>query len=79
MASVKVKYRPSSVADREGRIYYQIIHERTTRQLLTDYRLYPTEWDCSKSTIVNTRQSDRHFYLSTLQERIKNDLNRPNI
>lgn len=78
MASVKVKYRPSSVADREGRIYYQIIHERKTRQLLTDYRLYPTEWDFTTSTIVNTRQSDRHYYLSTLQERVKNDLNRFN-
>ena len=26
MASVKVKFRASSVADREGRLYYQIMH-----------------------------------------------------
>lgn len=28
MASIKVKFRPSTVADHEGAIYYQIIHER---------------------------------------------------
>ena len=28
MASIKVKFRPSTVADHEGTIYYQIIHER---------------------------------------------------
>ena len=33
MASVKVKFRASSVADREGRLYYQIIHNRVTRQI----------------------------------------------
>ena len=33
MASIKVKFRPSTVADHEGTIYYQIIHERKVRQL----------------------------------------------
>lgn len=28
MASIKVKFRPSTVADHEGTIYYQIIHFR---------------------------------------------------
>ncbi len=28
MASIKVKFRPSTVADHRGTIYYQIIHER---------------------------------------------------
>lgn len=37
MASIKVKFRPSTVADNEGTIYYQIIHERKVRQLLTEY------------------------------------------
>lgn len=27
MVSIKVKFRPSTVADHEGTIYYQIIHE----------------------------------------------------
>ncbi len=44
MATVKVKFRPSTVADREGTIYYQIIHERKVRQLLSDYHVFPFVW-----------------------------------
>ena len=45
MATVKVKFRPSTVADREGTIYYQIIHDRKVRQLLSDYHVFPNEWN----------------------------------
>ena len=38
MASIKVKFRPSSVNNREGTIYYQVIHERVIRQIRTEYR-----------------------------------------
>lgn len=40
MASIKIKFRSSTVADHEGAIYYQIIHERKVRQLLSDYKVY---------------------------------------
>lgn len=49
MASIKVKFRPSTVADHEGTIYYQIIHERKVRQLLTEYKIFPAEWDEKRS------------------------------
>lgn len=39
MASVKVKFRPSSVNGKEGSIYYQVIHNRVVRQIGTDYRI----------------------------------------
>ena len=31
MASIKVKYRPSTASGKEGSIYYQIIHGRIVR------------------------------------------------
>ena len=40
MASVKVKFRPSSVNGKEGCIYYQVIHNRVVRQIHTDYKLF---------------------------------------
>lgn len=46
MASIKVKFRPSTIADREGTIYYRIIHERKVRQLLSYYREFSYE-SCS--------------------------------
>lgn len=38
MASVRVKFRPSTQVGKEGTIYYQIIHKRVIRQIKTDYR-----------------------------------------
>ena len=40
MASIKVKFRPSTNENKEGAIYYQIIQNRVIRQLKTDYRLF---------------------------------------
>ena len=40
MASVKVKFRPSTIEGKEGTVYYQIIHNRVIRQLKTDYRIF---------------------------------------
>ena len=59
MASIKVKFRPSIVADQEGIIYYQIIHERKVRQLLSDYKVFPTEWDESRSIVTTSQKSER--------------------
>ena len=43
MASIKVKFRPSTTANKEGTIYYQVIQNRVIRQLKTDYRLFMHE------------------------------------
>ena len=40
MASVKVKFRPSTVNGREGTLYYQVIHNRVVRQINTEYKLF---------------------------------------
>ena len=45
MATVKIKFRPSSVDGREGTVYYQVIHGRVARQINTSYKLFPAEWD----------------------------------
>lgn len=44
MTSIKVKFRPSADAEREGAIYYQIIHDRKVRQCSTPYQAFPKEW-----------------------------------
>ena len=38
MASVKVKFRPSTVNGREGTLYYQVIHNRVVRQINFSFR-----------------------------------------
>ena len=76
MASIKVKFRPSTVADHEGTIYYQIIHERKVRQLLSDYKVFPTEWDESRSMVTTTQKSERKSFILSIRERIRWDVER---
>lgn len=76
MASIKVKFRPSTVADHEGTIYYQIIHERKVRQLLTEYKVFPHEWDENRSMVKTTSGSDRATTILSIRERIRWDLER---
>lgn len=76
MASIKVKFRPSTVTDREGTIYYQVIHERKVRQLLTDYHIFPSEWDGSRSAVAVSYKSERQSFLLFIRERIRLDIER---
>lgn len=76
MASIKVKFRPSTVADHEGTIYYQIIHERKVRQLLSDYKVFPSEWDESRSMVTTTKKSERKSFILSIRERISWDVER---
>lgn len=74
MASIKVKFRPSSVEGREGIIYYQIIHERKTRQLQAGYRLYAWEWDVRRASVVVPKEGARVGHVLNVNELIKCDL-----
>lgn len=76
MASIKLKFRPSIVADHEGAIYYQIIHERKVRQLLTDYKVFPIEWDENRSMVTTTQKSERKSFILSIRERIRWDIER---
>ena len=75
MASIKVKFRPSTNENKEGTIYYQIIQNRVIRQLKTDYRLFVHEWNEVESSIIITNSS-RQYYLTSIEERIDWDIKR---
>lgn len=76
MASIKVKYRPSTIADHEGAIYYQIIHERKVRQLNTEYHVMPDEWDENRSMVTTKQSSERKSFILSIRERIRWDIER---
>ena len=75
MTSVKVKFRPSTIAGKEGIIYYQIIQNRVIRQLKTDYRIFTDEWNEAGGCII-VGSSERSNLLLSLQERMEWDLKR---
>ena len=71
-----MKFRPSTVADNEGTVYYQIIHERKVRQLLSDYKVYQFEWDEKREMVVTDHKSDRKSLILSIRERIRWDVER---
>lgn len=78
MATVKVKFRISSVEKKEGSLYYQVIHNRLTRQVRTRYKLFPSEWDADLSEIVMASDigDERMNHLLFIKNSIANDLSR---
>lgn len=76
MASIKVKFRPSTIVDKEGAIYYQIIHKRKVRHLPTGHKVFPSEWDNNRSMVTTTQTSDRKSFILSIRERIRWDVER---
>lgn len=76
MASIKVKFHPSTSEGREGKVCFQIIHERVVRQWCSDYKIYREEWDFKNSTPVISTSTERRSYLMSIRERIKCDIER---
>lgn len=76
MTSIKVKFNPSTASGHEGNICYQIIHDRKVRQLATDYRLFPEEWNEKRATVIFGSNSERKAFLLSLRENIRRDMKR---
>lgn len=64
------------VADREGSVYLQIIHNRVVRQLATDYKIFPSEWNDKRSAIVIVANSERKSRLQSIRSLIRWDMER---
>ena len=78
MASVKVKFRPSSIDGKEGSIYYQVIHNRVVRQIRTDCRIFKSEWNGKASAVAVPAlvSNERKNYLQSVSSRIEWDAKR---
>lgn len=80
MATVKPKFRPSTVDGKEGTLFYRIIHNRRSHRIRTGYKLFPSEWDERSESILIPPGSDegRKNYLAVLQDRVAGDTDRLN-
>lgn len=67
MATVKVKFRASSVPGKEGTLYYHLIHQRSLRWISTDYHVFPDEWNDKKSAIIVSNRNNRQAHLLLIQ------------
>lgn len=77
MATVRLKYRTSSVAGKDGALYYQVIQCRVARQIPTGYRIKAHEWDIRKCIVTSSATNpERTDYLAGINRRINEDLSR---
>lgn len=76
MATVKVKFRPSTVADRPGSIIIIVTIHRVVRQITTDYKVFPCEWDEKQSWLVSTVEDSRMATIQSITQRLCWDVER---
>lgn len=69
--SVRIKFRPSKIDGEKGCLYYQIIHNREQKQLTTEFKIYPSEWDDGNECIVTSEcQFERRAMLVETNDEI---------
>lgn len=76
MTSIKVKLRPSTVEGREGTIFYQITHQRKTRQLATDFHVSPRLWDKRRDCPVADSRGIHGSIPADIREKVRHDVER---
>ena len=75
MASIKIKFRPSTVEGKAGSIYFQLTHQHVTKTHITSYKIYPDEWDeRTKHIIFPPSRPERHDLLRSYRKKLKKDL-----
>jgi hypothetical protein len=68
MTSVKIKFRKSTIKNKEGVLYFQLINNRKAKLITTRFRLFLCEWDVRSTTVmINTTDNNRILYLQNLK------------
>ena len=58
--SIKLKFRLSAKSDKEGVLYYQLIHERRVKLIKTHYKIRVKEWDDKNERIIPMSDDSLH-------------------
>lgn len=76
MASIKMKFRASSIHKGEGVIFFQIIHKRVVRQLATPYHIKVSEWNSiTQSVLLENAElnAERNRYLADISAKVDSE------
>ena len=71
MATVKLKFRPSTVQSAEGTLYFQVTHKRKVKWLSTGLYVFPHEWDANTATVLVPAAGKRNAVLTLLQSKVE--------
>ena len=76
MVSIKLKFRASLKAGKEGSLYYQVIYNRMVRQISTPHKIFPEEWNPDIEDLIIKPPSPRLNYLESINRTIRCDMER---
>ncbi len=76
MAAIKAKYRPGKNPEEEGRIIYELIHERKKRLIPSAYKIFAFEWNSHRGSVISKQEGERKSYLFSVSRGIKMDMER---
>lgn len=75
MATIKVKFRESTVPGKQGSVFYQICHKGNTCQLSAEIHLFPQYWDKENNCVIkaNRLSCPERLMLNAYRLKIKKD------
>lgn len=71
MTTFKLKFRPSIIPGKEGTLYFQLIHRRSTRTVYTGYHIKSEEWHEKTSSVRITGTPERQAELRLTASKIQ--------
>ena len=75
MTSVKIKFRKSTIKNKEGVLYFQLIHNRKAKLITTRFRLQSYEWDIKLCCVImDNAERERGVYLQNIKEGLESEL-----
>ena len=76
MTSINFHFRPSTRAGYcEGKLFIRVIHNRKPKNIVTDYKLLPHEWDQKgQKVLLPENDHPRLIYLNDIRTRMSEDL-----
>ena len=75
MTTVKVKFRPSTVMGRPGSIIYFVTCHRVVRQITSECKVLPEEWDEKHSKVILIH-TERANIIRSVTQRLRDDIAR---
>ena len=72
MITIKLKFRPSTISNRMGSLYYQIIIKREVHKIKSGHKIYKEEWNMETGEIIIPSTKSLRY---NILEDIRHDIN----
>lgn len=76
MVTISLKFGPSSIEGKEGRLYFNVTYRGKVKRVKTKFKVLSGEWDRRTGTVALVADEERNDYLRYVREQLKVEANR---